>query len=96
MEGQIRDRLARQRTELANERTLLAYIRTALGFVIVGIPAMWWTDHPIIQVLGGLSLAAGVGCLVLGIRRFTVVNTIIARECRAPMENAQSEHRGTA
>jgi hypothetical protein len=34
-EGQLRDRLARERTKLAVERTILAYIRTALAFVVV-------------------------------------------------------------
>jgi len=38
-EGQLRDRLARERTKLAIERTFLAYVRTALAFVVVGIPA---------------------------------------------------------
>ena len=70
---EIRDRLARQRTELANERTLLAYIRTALGFVIVGVPAVWWMDRPELQLLGGLSLLAGAGCLVVGLRRFVAI-----------------------
>ncbi|HEU4683544.1 MAG TPA: DUF202 domain-containing protein [Nitrospira sp.] len=69
-ETQLRDRLARQRTEMANERTLLAYIRTALGFFIVGVPAVWWLDQPHVQMLGAASLVAGVLCLVVGIRRF--------------------------
>lgn len=80
MDTQIRDRLARQRTELANERTLLAYIRTALGFVIVGVPAVWWVDYPYIQALGGLSLAVGAGCVGLGIRRFMRVRSFVAQE----------------
>ena len=70
---EIRNELARQRTELANERTLLAYIRTALGFVIVGVPAMWWLNHPYLQALGGLAIIAGAACLALGIRRFMAV-----------------------
>ena len=80
MDTQIRDQLARQRTELANERTLLAYVRTSLGFVIVGVPALWWIDHPYVQGLGAMSLAAGLVCLGLGIRRFVAVNNMIARE----------------
>ena len=74
----IRDRLARQRTELANERTLLAYIRTALGFFIVGVPAVWWLDQPHVQGLGVVSLAAGVVCLAVGIRRFVAIKRVIA------------------
>ncbi|OQW37579.1 MAG: hypothetical protein A4E19_12930 [Nitrospira sp. SG-bin1] len=80
---EIRNHLARQRTELANERTLLAYIRTALGFEIVGLPAVWWLDHPYVQALGGLSMAAGLACLVLGIRRFLTVRNMIAQEFRS-------------
>ena len=84
MDTQIRDQLAKQRTELANERTLLAYIRTALGFVIVGVPALWWIDHPYGQGLGALSLAVGLGCLALGIHRFIEVKRMIAREFGSP------------
>jgi Domain of unknown function DUF. len=73
----VRDRLARQRTELANERTLLAYIRTALGFFIVGIPAIWWMERPGIQMLGWVSLAAGVLLLAVGVRRFFSIRTDI-------------------
>lgn len=87
MDTQIRDQLARQRTELANERTLLAYIRTALGFVIVGVPALWWMDYPYIQALGGLSLAVGVGCVGIGVRRFMAVRSVVAREFGVPDES---------
>lgn len=80
MDTQIRDQLARQRTELANERTLLAYVRTSLGFVIVGVPALWWVDHPYVQGLGALSLAGGLACLAMGIHRFVEVKHMIARE----------------
>jgi putative membrane protein len=75
----VRDRLARQRTELANERTLLAYIRTALGFFIVGVPAVWWLDHPHVQGLGVVSLAAGAACAAIGVRRFLAIKRVIAQ-----------------
>ena len=91
MDTEIRNQLARQRTELANERTLLAYIRTALGFVIVGVPTMWWMDHPYLQALGGSAMLAGVGCLGLGIRRFMAVKAMIAREFSRQEENACAE-----
>jgi putative membrane protein len=96
MDTQIRDQLARQRTELANERTLLAYIRTALGFVIVGVPAMWWLEHPYIQVLGWLSLAAGAVCLALGIGRFMAIRSMIAREFDLRDGSTPTERRGAA
>lgn len=91
MDTQIRDRFALQRTELANERTLLAYVRTALGFVIVGVPALWWVAHPYVQGLGALSLAVGLGCLALGIRRFMAVKTMIAHEFSRQDENSCTE-----
>lgn len=75
----VRDRLARQRTQLANERTLLAYIRTALGFFIVGIPALWYLEQPGMQVLGWVSLAAGVLLPAIGVRRFFAIRTDIQR-----------------
>ena len=96
MGAQIRDRFARQRTELANERTLLAYIRTSLGFVIVGVPAIWWLEHPYMQSLGILSLAAGILCFVLGIRRFMAVKTMIAHEFSSQDENFCTEKSRTA
>lgn len=87
VDTRIRDQLARQRTELANERTLLAYIRTALGFVIVGVPAVWWTDYPYLQALGGLSLVVGAGCVGIGIQRFMAARRFIAREFDVPEES---------
>ena len=96
MDTQIRDQLARQRTELANERTLLAYVRTALGFVIVGVPALWWIDHPYGQGLGALSLAVGLGCLALGIHRFVEVKHMIAREFGSQEESTQVDHNRAA
>ncbi len=79
-ESQVRDLLARQRTELANERTLLAYVRTALGFVIVGVPAVWLMEQPQLQVLGWLSLATGAGFLAVGIRRFVAIKEGLEQE----------------
>ena len=76
----VRDRLARQRTELANERTLLSYARTALGCLAVGVPAVWWFDSAVVQMLGIVSLIAGVGLMGIGIYRFTSVKARIDRE----------------
>lgn len=80
MNTEVRDRLARRRTELANERTLLAYVRTALGFVVVGVPAVWWMEQPVLQGLGWLSLAAGAGFLAVGIRRFRSISAGFEQE----------------
>ena len=76
----VRDRLARQRTELANERTLLSYIRTAMGFFIVGIPAVWWLELPGVQVLGVVSLVAGVAFLGVGVWRFFTIKAGIDQQ----------------
>ena len=76
----VRDRLARQRTELANERTLLSYIRTALGFFAVGIPAVWWVEGLGFQLLGVVSLIAGVLFLGVGVWRFMTIKAGIDRQ----------------
>ncbi|MBA5866086.1 MAG: DUF202 domain-containing protein [Nitrospira sp. CR1.3] len=75
---QVRDQLARQRTEMANERTLLAYVRTALGFFIVGVPSVWWLDQPYMRVLGIVALTAGVLCVAVGISRFMTIKRMVA------------------
>lgn len=93
-ETQARDRLAWQRTVLANERTLLAYIRTALGFFIAGIPAVWWPDQPAIHVLGGVSLAAGVMCLGIGIHRFFTFQRMMIREVESSTVSQSIERTG--
>jgi putative membrane protein len=76
----LRDQLARQRTELANERTLLSYIRTALGFFAVGIPAVWWLEEFVFQVLGVVSLVIGVLFLAVGVWRFVTIKGGIDRQ----------------
>ena len=76
----VRDRLARQRTEMANERTLLAYVRTSLGFAVVGVPAVWWLEGPVIQALGVVSLAAGAACLAIGVHRFLAAKAGIKQQ----------------
>lgn len=88
---QMRDRLAWQRTVLANERTLLAYVRTALGFLIAGIPALWWPDQAFIHILGGVALAAGIACLVIGIHRFLTIQRRMARQVDSPIDTADSK-----
>jgi len=94
---QIRDGLARQRTEMANERTLLAYIRTALGFSIVGIPAIWWSEQSGMQGLGFLALAAGLVCLAVGLWRFRVMKAVIAAtDSMVPAASRERDRSGPA
>jgi hypothetical protein len=51
-----------------------------LGFVIVGVPAVWLMEQPLLQVLGWLALAAGAGCLAVGIRRFFSIKAGLEHE----------------
>lgn len=72
-EGQLRDRLARERTKLAIERTFLAYVRTALAFIVVGIPAIIMFETRAIQALGGVSIFLGIVMAVFSIYRYASV-----------------------
>jgi putative membrane protein len=76
-EGQLRDRLARERTKLAIERTFLAYVRTALAFVVVGIPAIFLFEALVIQVLGGLSIVLGIVVAAFSIFRYANVKRFL-------------------
>ena len=72
-QGQLRDRLARERTTLAIERTFLAYIRTALAFFVVGIPGIIIFESMMVQVLGGLSLCLEVVVVIFAVYRYSQV-----------------------
>jgi len=72
-EGQLRDRLARERTKLAIERTFLAYVRTALAFVVVGIPASFMFETLAIQVLGVMSILFAIVLEAFSIHRYASV-----------------------
>lgn len=76
-EGQLRDRLARERTKLAIERTFLAYVRTALAFVVVGISAVFMFEALVIQVLGGVSIFIGIAVAAFSIYRYTNVKRLL-------------------
>ena len=76
-EGQLRDRLARERTNLAIERTLLAYVRTALAFVVVGIPAIFMFDSRLIQMLGGVSILLGLVVAAFSVYRYANVKRFL-------------------
>ncbi|MGE0161205.1 MAG: DUF202 domain-containing protein [Gemmatimonadales bacterium] len=66
--GELRDRLAIQRTRLANERTLLAYVRTGLALSAAGAAIIEvLPTHPVLRaggwvlvVAGGLTVAGGL------------------------------------
>lgn len=69
-ETQIRDGLARQRTELANERTLLAYVRTALALLLTGMGLLKFFGTVSATILGWGSLVLGPLVLLIGFWRF--------------------------
>ena len=59
------------RTILANERTVLAYIRTALAIVVFGMVAVkFFSDVPLLVLLGWISIGVGILGLVFGFFRF--------------------------
>jgi putative membrane protein len=69
--GDLRDRLAVERTRLANERTLLAYVRTGLalsaagGAVIHVLPA-----QALLRAAAWALVVAGVLTVAGGLSRF--------------------------
>jgi putative membrane protein len=66
--GDLRDRLAIERTRLANERTLLAYVRTGLALSAAGaavihvLPAQTLLRLAawVLVAAGGLTIAGGL------------------------------------
>lgn len=60
--------LAQERTLLASERTTLAWIRTGFGAFALGIALIRLFDVGSGYVAAGyVSLAVGLGCIVLGV-----------------------------
>lgn len=76
-EGQLRDRLARERTNLAIERTFLAYVRTALAFIVVGIPAIVMFESRLILMLGVASIVLGLVVAVFSVYRYANVKRLL-------------------
>jgi putative membrane protein len=76
-EGQLRDRLARERTNLAIERTFLAYVRTALAFIVVGIPAVVMFESRLILMLGVASIVLGLVVAVFSVYRYANVKRLL-------------------
>lgn len=67
----LNDCLALERTQLANERTLLAYIRTSLAVLVVGVTIIKFFSSQGMLILGYSLLAIGIGCVTIGLMRFT-------------------------
>lgn len=78
-EGELRDRLAAERTHLANERTLLSYVRTALALAAGGAALLqFFPSRPGLAVVAWALIAAGGVIAVLGPLRFAAVRKRIA------------------
>lgn len=72
--GEVRDRLASERTHLANERTLLAYVRTALALAAGGAALLEFLPSEGAYRLGAWALVFGGAALaVVGALRFLTV-----------------------
>lgn len=74
-DGQVRDRLAYDRTHLANERTFAAWLRTGLSVAAGGIAIAHLVPEPSRDSLASLALGAafvlvGVGVMTYGARQF--------------------------
>lgn len=63
----VKNILAKDRTELANERTILAYIRTFLGCLGAGIACIKFLESDFFRVLGYIFLISSPIILVVGI-----------------------------
>ena len=73
--------LDKLRTTLANERTVLAYIRTALAIIVFGMVAVkFFSDVPLLVLLGWISVGIGILGLVFGFFRFRKVSKSIGKE----------------
>jgi putative membrane protein len=71
--GELRDRLALERTRLANERTLLAYVRTALALGAGGAALMQFFPTPSLQVGAWILIVAAFAVVAAGVSRFRSV-----------------------
>lgn len=69
--------LAIGRTIMANERTLLAFLRTSLGFFFGGIALIKYLKHPLIQVIGWVSIFLAPVFLVWGLYRYKQVKKVL-------------------
>jgi putative membrane protein len=65
------------RTIMANERTLPAFLRTSLGFFLSGIALIKYLKHPLIQILGWVSIFLAPVFLVWGLYRYRHVKKVL-------------------
>jgi putative membrane protein len=81
-ELQIRDYLAKDRTDLANERTLLAYIRTFIGLIVSGVGLMKFTEDSTLITVGYVLFIISPVLLFLGFYRFFYARNKIKKASR--------------
>ena len=73
----LRDHLAIDRTILSNESTLLAYIRTSLAVIAAGATLVHFFIEFYIQCIGAILVILGIVILILGIRRYKMMDSSI-------------------
>lgn len=73
----LRDHLAIDRTVLSNESTFLAYIRTSLAVVAAGATLVHFFVEFYIQMVGGILVVIGIVILLLGYRRYRLMDKSI-------------------
>lgn len=73
----LNDCMAVERTVLANERTLLAYVRTSLAVLVVAVTIIKFFASQGMLILGYVLIVLGVGCLTVGLMRFTEMSNKI-------------------
>ncbi len=74
----LRDYLAIDRTILSNESTLLAYVRTALAIIAAGATLIHFFEEMLVQTAGGVLVIMGIFILILGYRRFKIMQKSIS------------------
>jgi putative membrane protein len=75
----LREHLAIERTKLANETTLLAYIRTGLYFLVAGSTLGHIVQSAFWQIVEFPLMIIGVGLMIIGLIRFSLVKRLIKR-----------------
>ncbi len=87
----LRDFLALERTRLANERTLLSYLRTAVYMAVATVAFLEMEQFAEIRWIGYVTIALGIGFLLMGVLRFLMLRRSIAAYYAGPGAHLESE-----
>ncbi len=67
VESDVRDELARLRSQMANERTILAFVRTSLMLVVTGATLIKFSeDYSSLVIAGWVVIVLGLCVCILG------------------------------